>query len=166
MARWKAIKGYNNQYWISDEGNVMSLKNKGRLLKPNLMNTGYYSVNLCKNGKLQLRLIHRLVAEAFIPNPDNLPCVNHKNEIKTDNRVENLEWCSYSYNNKYNNLEERKAISRSKPVIQYDMQGNFIRKWLSATEVERQMGYFNQNIQTCCQGKRKTAYGFKWKYAA
>lgn len=174
MARWKAIVGFDNRYWVSDEGQIISLGNdktrKTKILKASKNRNGYLKIMLCKNGKKKMYLIHRLVAEAFIPNPDNLPQVNHKSEMdKTDNRVECLEWCDNKYNINFGTRNQRVAEKntngkRSKPVLQYDLEGNFIKEWPSTMEVERKMGFLNQNISTCCQGKYKQSYGYVWMY--
>jgi len=124
--------------------------------------TGYLRVK--KNYKPYL--VHRLVAECFIPNPNNYPIINHKNENTKDNRVENIEWCDYPYNNNYGN-RTKKAISKvSKSVLQYDLNGNFIREWPSIVEIERQLGFLRTSICQCCKCKphHKTAYGFIWRY--
>ena len=102
---WKPVIGYYGLYEVSNFGRVKSINynktGKERLMKQVVNKQGYYQVTLHKNGSMAAKKVHRLVAEAFIPNPNNLPCVNHKNEDKTDNRVENLEWCSIEYNNRY-----------------------------------------------------------------
>lgn len=120
-------------------------------------NRGYSRIQLCKDGKIKHFPIHRLVASAFLPNPNNLPQVNHINEIKTDNRVENLEWCTAKYNSNYS---KAKSIS----ILQFTKQGEFIKKWNSAIQVERELGFNNSNINACLREKRKTAYGFIWRY--
>ena len=113
MEIWKDIKGYEGLYQVSNEGRIFSVINS-IFLKP-IENNGYYTVSLYKNKKPSINNIHRLVAEAFIPNPNNLPCVNHKNEIKTDNKVNNLEWCTYQYNNTYNNKAKKNSNQRKCP---------------------------------------------------
>ena len=164
MEVFKDIKGYEGLYQVSNLGNVKSLNYNGtgkeRILKSCVHKSGYLVVILYKDGKAKIHYVHRLVAEAFIDNPDNLPCVNHKNEDKTDNRVENLEFCSYQYNINYGTRNER----ISKIVVQYTLDGVFVEEYPSVSEAKRQLGYSQGNISECCLGKRKTAYGYKWKY--
>lgn len=111
--KWKDIEGYDGVYQVSDLGRVRSKKyGDWRLLRPKKSNSGYFSVNLCKYGKQKTVKIHRLVAQAFIPNDDNSKTIiNHRNECKSDNRVSNIEWCDYKYNNHYNDLYWRKKSS-------------------------------------------------------
>ena len=165
---WKPIKGYESLYEVSNLGNVKRLYRcrKERILKQCIRNK-YYCVCLCKNNIHQIFSIHRLVAEAFIPNPDNLPCVNHKDEDKTNNRVENLEWCTHIYNNNFGTRNERISDSLSKPINQYTKDGVFIRQWKSAREASKTLGIYRRNIQMVCYGKvyRRTAGGFIWRYA-
>lgn len=113
---------------------------------------------------------------AFIPNPKNLPCINHKDENKYNNFVDNLEWCSYSYNTKYNNSMRTRLDTRNsnqsygceKKVYQYDLQGNLVKLWPSLKSINRELGYTATNISSCCLDKqyRKTAYGYKWSYTS
>ena len=172
MEVFKDIKGYDGLYQISNYGRVKSLKyGKEKILKLCLGGDGYLKVQLWKKGKQKKYFVHRLVAEAFIPNQDNLPQVNHKDEVKTNNCVENLEWCTAKYNLDYNEGQKRRAEKNingklSKSVYQYTLNGNFIKEWSSTHEVERQLGYDDSNISRCCLGKRPTAYGYKWKYKA
>ena len=109
----KPIRNYEGLYEIDELGNVYSLR-RNKIMSPVMINSGYKTVKLSKDNHLTRYLVHRLVAETFIPNPDNLPCVNHKDEDKLNNSVENLEWCTYQYNNSYNNKGDR--ISKAKSV--------------------------------------------------
>ena len=126
---WKDIQGYEGLYQISNLGRVKSLEriiitNNGitkkiseKILKPYLKGNGYYNIVLRKDSKTKCYFVHRLVAKEFIPNPDNLPQVNHKDENKLNNNVDNLEWCTSKYNNNYGTHNERHALARSKLYI-------------------------------------------------
>lgn len=168
---WKDIEGYSGKYKVSNLGNVKSnlYRAQRKLLTKIVSYKGYLRVRL-PDG---LKYVHRLVAQAFIPNPNNLPQVNHKNEDKTDNRVTNLEWCSLLYNIKYGTGIERRSYKRtllrngtsSIPVVQFDLQGNYIAEYLSAKEATRHLSLkSSSNITKCCKNQRKSAYNFKWKY--
>ena len=162
---WCPIKGYEGLYQVSDKGSVKSIGyGKERILKPGRIKTGYLRVNLCKNGEKKNWLVHRIVAQAFIPNPDNLPEVNHKDEDKENNSVQNLEWCDRKYNQNYGTGIQRMAENKSKPVIQYTKSGEFVREWKSIMDVQRNLGYSNGSISSCCTGKCKSAYDFIWKF--
>ena len=164
---WKDISGYPN-YQVSNLGRVKSLGNdknrKEKILKSSKEGWGYLQVLLSKDGKSKYFKVHRLVASAFLDNSNNLPEVNHKDEDKTNNRVENLEYCDRTYNNNYGSRNERTAIANSKPVLQFTKQGEFIKKWKSTREVERELGFNHSNIAQCCQGKLKSSNGYEWKY--
>lgn len=176
MEIWKDIKDYEGLYQVSNFGNIRSLNylrtGKIKLKKLHYNNNGYFVVGLWKNNKGKTFFVHRLVAEAFIPNPDNLPQVNHKDECKTNNCVENLEWCSCQYNlnygtrNKRSSDSQRNDINKSKPVLQLSLTGELIREWPSTHEIERKLGYKRGPISDCCRGntKQKTSHGFIWKY--
>ena len=162
---WRDIDGYKGLYQISNKGRVKSLyKGSERILKPGWMTGGYLYVVLCKNRIKQKRKIHRLVAQAFIPNPDNKPQVNHKDENKKNNCADNLEWATAKENSNYGSRNERSGYSRSKPILQYSKSGEFIRDWQGASEVERVLGINNSHIIECCKGKLKSSGGFVWKY--
>ena len=176
---WKEIKGYEGLYKVSNIGRVKSLgrwvyyKNKGKrwqeekIMKLSLNKRAYQIVGLSKNG-VKLYQVHRLVAEAFIPNPNNLPQVNHKDENKENNVVKNLEYCDAKYNNNYGTRLERifKKTTNgkcSKVVLQIDTATeNVIAEFPSINEVKRQLGL--THISECCKGKRNTAGGYKWQY--
>ena len=164
---WKPIKGYEGLYEVSNFGRIKSLK-RNIILKSYKDGRGYLCVRLYKyNSSIQYK-VHRLVAEVFIDNPNNYKEVNHKDENKTNNRVENLEWCDRKYNCNYGTRNERMSKSkingkRSKIVIQYNLDGTFVREWPSAMECERN-GYNNICISLCCLGKLKTHRGFIWEY--
>ena len=177
---WKNIRDYEGLYQISNNGNVKSLgrwvncKNKGKrwkkekIMKSSVDKEGYLFVGLHKNGYIKNYYVHRLVAEAFIQNTNNLPQVNHKNEMKDDNRVENLEYCDAKYNMNYGTRLERiyKKTTNgkcSKQVLQIDIKTNeIIKEFPSTREVQRQLGL--SHISQCCKGKHKTCGGFKWQY--
>ena len=225
---WKDIPGYEGKYEVSNLGNVRSLNynrsGEPKLLKQGNVN-GYKVVILYKDGKKKTCNVHRLVAMTFIPNPDNLPIVNHKDEDKSNNNVNNLEWCTYKYNNtygtareragkkmrgenhplygKHHSEEHRKKISESlkgensplygkhfseehrkklseskkgkykgkdspnaKPILMYDREGNFIRRFDSIVDANEYFGKDRgcSSICNCLREKRKTTYGFIFKY--
>lgn len=168
---WKDIKGYEGLYKISNFGNVKSLNIK-RNKKLSMNRCGYLFVNLSKNDVRKNFLVHRLVAAAFIENPENLPCVNHIDEDKTNNCVNNLEWCSYEYNNNYGTRIHKMICTQlnrkdlSKTLLQFDLNGNFIKEYCSLRDAARSLGnkYFCSLISRCSNGIIKTAYGYKWKY--
>lgn len=159
---WKDIKDYDGVYQVNNLGKVKSKKNnKEIILKGGQTPKNYKQVELYKNGKCKIFYIHRLVAEAFIPNPNNFPLINHKDENKENNCVENLEWCNNSYNLMYGNTQNNKK----REILQYDIDNKFIRKWNSIMQVERELNIKNNNIVSCCKGKRQSAGGFIWRYA-
>ena len=152
--QWKTIEGFEN-YLVSDQGRVMNAKT-GKILKAGRNQYGYYLVVLCKDGVKKTKLVSRLVAEAFIPNPEGLETVNHINKVKTDNRVENLEWMTQGDNVRY---------SRAKPVEQYDLyDGRLIATYQSLTDCCELTGYCQSAISKACNGQYKRAYGYTWRY--
>lgn len=178
MEEWKDVKGFENRYKISNKGNCWS-QISGKMMKPVKDTNGYLFVNLKINGKSKHCSIHRLVAEAFIPNPDNLPEVNHKDENKSNPYVENLEWCDHTYNMMYN--ERHKKVGKklhnrkdkSKKVYQYTLDNKLVNIWGSTMEIERELKICHTNVIQCCNGgfnlhekwiNKKTTKGYKWSY--
>ena len=181
---WADIKEYEGFYQVSSFGMVRSLDRwieyingrsaftRGKLINGFLKQNGYRSVDLSKGGKSKKYHVHRLVAEAFIPNddPENKIEVNHKDENKSNNYVENLCWCTSSENKQWGTLPARRSASHknhpsmSKPVAQYDTDGNLISTYASAKEAERQTGFFATTIIRTCRGKTLTCGGYRWKY--
>lgn len=176
---WKDIEGYEGCYQVSNLGRVRSSDRyvkagygsessvEGKILTPNIKK-GYESVGLCIDGSRKWFLVHRLVAMAFILNPNNYPVVHHIDEVKDNNKVENLEWCSYQYNNTYGNRlkgwghKVRKKLSKS--VIQYTMDGVFVKKWHSMIDAQREDGFNQGCISNCCRGVANSHKGYIWKY--
>lgn len=162
---WLEIAGYDGKYQVSNLGRVKSLFGKERILKSSI-SAGYHQVVLCKNGKTKHHTIHRLVAETFIQNPDNLPQVNHKDENKENNCVENLEWCDPKYNINYGTARERTVKNmtgpmKSKPVLCVETG----KIYPSLHQAARQTGAHFKNISACCRGKINTSGGYHWKYS-
>ena len=160
---------YEGLYRVSNLGNILSLnyRNTGRaeLMNPWEDKDGYLKIGLRKNRKTDFILVHRLVAQTFLPNPENLPQVNHKDENKANNRVENLEWCDGKYNHNYGTINQRisKANTNgklSKPVLQLSLTGELIREWPSTMECGRN-GFERSGVIRCCNGEQKTHKGFR-----
>ena len=192
MEIWKDIEGFEGLYQVSDEGRIKSLPReivykdgRKKILKEKILENvkndlGYYFVQLYKNGEKSRKKVHRLVAEAFIQNPNNLPQVNHKDERKTNNRVENLEWCTHEYNMNYGTRNERmkeKLFNRpdiAKAVGQYTLDDVLIETFKSVSEVERKHPEFKTtSVSRCCRGGQMlngkwqtiTSYkNYKWKF--
>lgn len=194
IEEWKAIEGYEGLYEVSDWGRVRSLDRevmhgngnkylfKGKLMTLTTTMDGYLRVTLSKNGKAKKHTIHRLVAQAFLQNTDNLPQVNHKDEDKTNNRVDNLEFCTSQYNNTYNDrhlkcahkVKKANQERSGKIIHQYTLDGELVATYPSTWEASRQTGYSKQGIMIACHGgqwRRNTWVktlkykGFIWKYA-
>ena len=178
---WKDIKGYEGLYQISNLGRVKSLahlhgKSKKLIRKEKIMQCvigikGYLYCGLSKNGLTKRYRVHRLVAEAFIGNPNELPQVNHIDGDKANNRADNLEYCTCAYNVRHAFLNGlRKGIrdsdnALSKKVNQYALSGDYIKTWDSTMQIERNLGITNVSISQCCLGKIKSSHGYIWRYA-
>ena len=183
---WKDIKGFEGRYQVSNLGRVRSLDHvtimrrkgykdcsvlyRGNMLKPSL-HLGYYRISMTKNGHKRPYLVHRLVAEAFIPNPNNLPMINHKDEVRSNNVVDNLEWCDALYNNNYGTRNERLFESVCRPrmraVLQYDKEGNLIQRFESISEASRLTGIDVQRIHSACHNRerRHGTNGYIFKFS-
>jgi len=177
---WRPIVGYEGLYEVSNLGRVRSnarRKCRGGIVKPVASGSGYLAVTLSKESATSRRLVHRLVAEAFLDNIENLPVVNHKDEDKTNNCASNLEWCTVSYNNTYgtkiarmiesrnlNSEEIRESMQRAaakrdystaierfgRPVLQFDLDGTFVCWWPSLGSIKRKLGFSAANIRCAC----------------
>lgn len=161
--RWKPIVGFEEHYLVSDEGMVWSAR-RHKVLKPKIDRYGYEVVTLSVNGISHHRTIHRLVAQAFVPNPNNLSTVNHINENKTDNRAVNLEWMSVADNDNYGTRNKRMADSKChQPVAQVLSDSNTVI-YKGVKDASRKTGINRSCIALCCKGVQKTAGGYKWRY--
>lgn len=175
---WRPVVGYEGYYEVSNLGRIRSLDRvcslnskimpkrtyRGKILVQRVTKDGYCTLLLCKDGYHRGVRVHRIVAQAFIPNPNNLPHINHKNEIKNDNRVENLEWCDSKYNENYGTKPLRVSISKSIPCIAISPRGETM--WFAGINIAgRITGFNHRNIHRAIVGGRKTCGGFMWKYA-
>ena len=184
VEEWKTVPDFPN-YEVSNFGNVRSkdrvserrgndARLKGIPLKTSILKGGYRRVKLYSGSRNEHKQfgVHRLVAELFIPNPNNFPCVNHKDENPSNNHVDNLEWCAHKYNSNYGTAIQRmiahqdmkaKSEIKSPAIIQCEMDGTPIKVWRSATECSRQTGINAAHILSCSLGKRKSIGGYTWK---
>lgn len=187
---WKDIPEYEGYYQVSNMGRIKSLDRyvtmkrrcdshaqtrllKGCIIKMNLSRGGYGICHLKRNSTSKIVKYHRVVCSVFHPNPDNLPEVNHKNEIKTDNRADNLEWCTRQYNANWGTAILRKSInsrnhpSKSKPVYQFTLNGKILKKYPSIKEAARCTSVKEANISSVCYGgKSKSAGGYLWSFSS
>lgn len=178
---WKDIDGYEGLYQVSNLGNVRSLNYGGRgytrCLIPKCSSRGRLWVELKKDGAKKPMQIHRLVGMAFIPNPCNLPQINHKDENPKNNSADNLEWCTASYNVRYSVDRHPERYKRGggyvhgawkyggTKIVQFSKSGETVRTWNGTPELIKNTEWRMSHIISCCLGERKTAYGFKWRFA-
>lgn len=166
MEIWKDIKEFEGHYQISNFGRIRSLKYHGGLRKiPKIlkgMNSGkgYIQVDLIINNVKTRKFVHRLVAEYFVPNPNNYPIINHKDENPSNNKADNLEWCTYKYNSNYGNCIEKikktlRGKNGGKAIIQYSLNNEFIAEYPSLGEASRITGFGSTHIRDCCLGFKK-----------
>lgn len=174
---WKSIcvKGYEDAYQVSNLGRVKSNrryiqhKYKTEIREEHLMSLcndkdGYKIVVLKKDKNKKTYKVHRLVAEAFIPNPNNYKEINHKNEKKEDNKVENLEWCSHFHNLMHGTRGKRAGEKTKRPIIQYDLDGNFIKEWKGTIDASKGLNIYVSNIWKCLNNQRKQTNNFIFRY--
>lgn len=178
---WKDINGYEGLYQVSNFGRVKSLdrvvhcsKNKKckpynvsvkeKIMRCCFDNDGYIHTTLSNSGIHNRVLIHRLVALSFLENPNEYPVVNHKDENPSNNHVDNLEWCTYTYNNQYSNIYEKAYRVTRKPVYQFSLDGKFIREFASTKEASRAIGGSAADISSCCHGRTNSMYGYYWRF--
>ena len=180
---WRPVAGYEGLYEVSNFGRVRSLERdcitgrggvhhlKEKYLILNKKKTGYFEVCLFKNGLRKYHLVHRIVAQAFLPNQNNYAEINHKDENKQNNTVWNLEWCDSTYNKKYGsrtakaNKKHKTTEIKHLPVKQYSLNNTFIGEYSGVCEAEKFTGVKYQLISRCCKGVGKQAGGFVWRYA-
>ncbi len=178
MVEWKTVPCCGGRYQVSNTGSVRSvINNHGdsciKVLKQRVSKFGYSRVTLYFNKSPRNFFVHRLVAESFLKNEYGLPQVNHKDENKLNNHVDNLEWCSPSYNINYGNrnkvvaekLSNYKFCSVGKQIEQIDASGNVVKIWRGSREIEKALNIPHSNILSCCHGKRKTRAGYVWRFA-
>lgn len=168
---WKDIPGYEGLYQVSNQGRIKSFRKSSKygcpdefILKSTVSNNGYAQITLY--GKTRSKhLVHRLVAEAFVQNPDNLPQINHKDENRLNNRADNLEWCTAKYNNKYGTARLRMAITKGRKIDQFLPSGEYVASYASIYVAELFTGVHRHAIKDCCSGKTASGEGYVWRYS-
>ena len=155
------IDGFE-KYEVSNLGKIRNIKS-GKILKPQLDRDGYLRLCLYENNKRKNLFLHRIIATTFIDNPEGKPCVNHIDENKLNNDLRNLEWCSVRENMIHGTRTKRVAEKLSQKVIQLDLNDNVLNEFESMVQAERETGIPNGSISRCCNGKLKSAGGFKWR---
>lgn len=176
---WKDIEGYEGMYQVSNMGRVRALDRvkpnsggqiaKGHILPQSDNGHGYRFVSLWKFNKGRRFYVHRLVASAFIPNPNNFPIINHKDENKSNNRYENLEWCTQKYNINYGNHMKRLkesyiANGNNRPIDVYDKNGAFLKTFDCSNEVCKELGVHRRGLYLVCQGVAKSYKGYRFAF--
>ena len=169
---WKDVKGFEGIYQVSSLGRIKSFHRAKKfhckeehILNPTLVNTGYYQVTLYGNKKRRKCLVHALVAEAFLPNPEHLPYINHKDENRLNNAVDNLERCTVKYNNNYGTAMLRQMVTKGTPVSQYLVSGHLLATYASSGIASYFTGVKKHQIKDCLQGRCATGGGYVWRYA-
>lgn len=170
MEQWKNIDGYDGIYQVSSEGRVRSFQyNKWKVLSCHTVGkTNHLKIGLYKDKKRKHCYVHKLVANAFLPNPNNYTEVNHKDENPLNNNVENLEWCTHLYNMAYGTCQERSRrthLERTPSILMYDKKGVLKATFKSVVEAEKETKIPHSNIIACCKSRLKTAGGYVWKYS-
>lgn len=159
---WVDVK-VNNKYEVNEEGLVRN-KETGKILKPRLNPGGYAYVNFIIDGKRKNFAVHRIVAEAFIPNPNDYQEVNHKDYNRSNNNVSNLEWVNSSQNKKHAYIKEENRIARGKEVAKYDLNNNLIKIYDTISMAAKDNNCCVGAISNCCLGRSKTSMGYRWKF--
>ena len=165
---FKAVPGFDGLYSVDSTGRVYSHRKK-KLMKPDIHRFGYMRVELIKNGIHKSTGVHRLVALTFIPNPKNLPHINHRDENPSNNNVDNLEWCDQKYNSNYGTSKYRIAAKlrvgpKCKAVSQFLKDGTFVQDYFSIAEAVKQTGFSESGIISCCKGIYASCHGYVFKY--
>lgn len=158
---WKDVVGYEDIYQVSNCGNIKRVETQH--IKKLRLNQGYFNIMLYTHSKWKMCKVHRIVANAFILNPNNYPCVNHKDECKTNNHVDNLEWCDDKYNSNYGTRNQRIADANGIPVVQKTLDGEFVHIYKSRIQAQRDTGISNTSIGSCINGKARSSGGYLWE---